>query len=273
MLWLVFRMHIESGAAEAAPRRSHLARSDRHGNVLRDRAAPDLIGWWAHQMPLWGHRVTGGVVYLVELALPFLMWGPRTVRTAVFAAMVAMQIAILLTATTLFNYLSIALALFVLDDTHLGVPVAVAADRRGGRRRSRSSPRCWSGSRPSSFLPLVPVARPFEAALLPVRRVLSTFRSINAYHLFAHMTLVRREAVIEGSEDGTTWLPYEFRYKPAIPTGPPPFVAPHQPRVDFQLWFLLPARNRVPAGSTRFSIACSPRPTSWHPSSRWTRFR
>ena len=63
--------------------------------------------------------------------------------------------------------------------------------------------------------------------------------SVNAYHLFASMTLVRRDIVIEGSDDGTTWKPYELRYKPGDPDRAPPFVAPHQPRLDFQLWFLL----------------------------------
>jgi len=68
---------------------------------------------------------------------------------------------------------------------------------------------------------------------------LNPVRSINAYHLFASMTMVRREPVIEGSNDGEHWEAYEFRYKPGDPNRAPPFVAPHQPRVDFQLWFLL----------------------------------
>ncbi|TMB23590.1 MAG: lipase maturation factor family protein [Deltaproteobacteria bacterium] len=89
------------------------------------------------------------------------------------------------------------------------------------------------------FLPFLRPPAGLERLLLPVRRAVAPFRSVNSYHLFAHMTLVRREAVIEGSADGATWLPYEFRYKPGDPERAPPFVAPHQPRVDFQLWFLL----------------------------------
>jgi hypothetical protein len=88
------------------------------------------------------------------------------------------------------------------------------------------------------FLPLPGL----ERELTPVRRTLNALRSINAYHLFAQMTGERREAVIEGSNDGSTWRPYEFRYKAGDPHRPPPFVAPHQPRVDFQLWFLLLGR-------------------------------
>jgi hypothetical protein len=43
--------------------------------------------------------------------------------------------------------------------------------------------------------------------------------------------------VVEGSDDGQTWRPYEFRYKPGDPLRRPAFVAPHQPRLDWQMWF------------------------------------
>jgi hypothetical protein len=51
------------------------------------------------------------------------------------------------------------------------------------------------------------------------------------------MTTRRPEIVIEGSRDGVKWREYEFRYKPGAVTGPPRFVAPHQPRLDWQMWF------------------------------------
>jgi hypothetical protein len=51
------------------------------------------------------------------------------------------------------------------------------------------------------------------------------------------MTTVRNEIVIEGSDDGTTWLPYEFPWKPGDVMRRPTFVAPHQPRLDWQMWF------------------------------------
>jgi hypothetical protein len=36
---------------------------------------------------------------------------------------------------------------------------------------------------------------------------------------------------------GRTWRPYEFRWKPGNLFRRPGFVAPHQPRVDWQMWF------------------------------------
>jgi hypothetical protein len=66
---------------------------------------------------------------------------------------------------------------------------------------------------------------------------LSAFRSINSYGLFANMTEERPEIVIEGSRDGMEWSAYEFKYKPGRLDRMPPFVAPHQPRLDWQMWF------------------------------------
>src|SRR5262249_33596513 len=45
------------------------------------------------------------------------------------------------------------------------------------------------------------------------------------------------EIVVEGSDDGETWAEYEFQYKPGEPKRRPPWVAPHQPRLDWQMWF------------------------------------
>jgi hypothetical protein len=51
------------------------------------------------------------------------------------------------------------------------------------------------------------------------------------------MTKTRPEIIVEGSEDGATWRPYEFKYKVGNVEEAPPIVAPHQPRLDWQMWF------------------------------------
>ena len=60
---------------------------------------------------------------------------------------------------------------------------------------------------------------------------------VNHYGLFANMTTERPEIVIEGSDDGQQWREYEFRYKPGALTRRPPWNIPHQPRLDWQMWF------------------------------------
>jgi hypothetical protein len=75
------------------------------------------------------------------------------------------------------------------------------------------------------------------AAIMPIRRVYAPWRIINTYHLFGHITRTRIEADFQTSDDGETWTSHEFRHKAGDPHRRPDWVAPHQPRVDFQLWF------------------------------------
>jgi hypothetical protein len=79
----------------------------------------------------------------------------------------------------------------------------------------------------------VPLPAPAETYLAWI----SPLRFVNSYGLFAVMTTMRPEIVVEGSNDGTAWTPYEFRYKPGDLKRPPPWVAPYQPRLDWQMWF------------------------------------
>lgn len=71
------------------------------------------------------------------------------------------------------------------------------------------------------------------------------FHLSSRYGLFAVMTTTRPEIILEGSRDGTTWTPYEFKYKPGDIDRAPRWVAPHQPRLDWQMWFaaLAPAQE------------------------------
>lgn len=250
MLWLVFRLHVESGAAKLLGGDPTWRDLTAMVSYYETAPLPTWVGWYAHQLPVWAHRLTALFTYVVEIASPMLIWGPRRLRAGVFCLMVAMQIGIILTANYgFFNYLSIALCLFVLDDGHLAWVAA-----RFGRTLATVPPRSLDPRRAYlpvlgglalvaiSLVPFFPFLRlppSIDGDLVPLRRVLDGYRSINAYHLFVQMTLVRREAVIEGSEDGVTWQAYEFRYKPGDPLRAPAFVAPYQPRLDFQMWFLL----------------------------------
>ncbi|NWR81997.1 LMF2 factor, partial [Centropus unirufus] len=65
------------------------------------------------------------------------------------------------------------------------------------------------------------------------------FQVVNSYGLFRRMTGVggRPEVVLEGSYDKETWTELEFMYKPGNVSVAPPILAPHQPRLDWQMWF------------------------------------
>jgi hypothetical protein len=257
VLWLLFRLHVESGLAKVLLGDPTWRDLTAPASYYETAPLPTWIGWWVHQLPLAAHRASGVAMYLVELVLPFGLLGPRRVRVVTFAGMVGMQLVFLLTANYgFFNYLSAALCLFALDDGHLGW-IAARLRRPIRPRLPRLESRVATAVLAPltvvlvalslvTFLPLVPPLRDASAAAAPIRRMVSGWRSVNAYHLFAQMTRVRYEAVIEGSDDGASWLPYEFPWKPGDPMRAPAFVAPHQPRLDFQMWFLLLGGRGVP---------------------------
>jgi hypothetical protein len=66
---------------------------------------------------------------------------------------------------------------------------------------------------------------------------LEAYRIVNGYGLFRVMTKDRGDIVIEGSTDGIEWRPYEFKWKPGDVKRAPGWCAPHQPRLDWQMWF------------------------------------
>jgi hypothetical protein len=67
--------------------------------------------------------------------------------------------------------------------------------------------------------------------------LLEPFRIANQYGLFAVMTRGRYEIEFQGSNDGTNWVAYPFRYKPQALDEAPRIYAPYQPRFEWNLWF------------------------------------
>ena len=90
------------------------------------------------------------------------------------------------------------------------------------------------------------IARDYPA-VVEVYRSARRWHVSGGYGLFRRMTGVgdggegavvqRPEIEILGSMDGVAWTPYTFKYKPGPLDRPPPFVAPLQPRLDWQMWF------------------------------------
>merc|ERR1719219_2189792 len=71
-------------------------------------------------------------------------------------------------------------------------------------------------------------------------RSLGALQLTNSYGLFRRMTGVggRPEVVLEGALDPQgPWQEFEFLYKPGNISEAPKFMLPHQPRLDWQMWF------------------------------------
>jgi lipase maturation factor 1 len=86
------------------------------------------------------------------------------------------------------------------------------------------------------FLVLEQVFRTVPFPSKPIS-LLQPFRVANQYGLFGRMTWRRYEIEFEGSDDGTNWTPYSYRFKPQNPAEAPGIYAPYQPRFDWNMWF------------------------------------
>uniref|UniRef100_A0A674E449 Lipase maturation factor n=1 Tax=Salmo trutta TaxID=8032 RepID=A0A674E449_SALTR len=92
-----------------------------------------------------------------------------------------------------------------------------------------------------SVVPYSSMEQVYSSKILPeVRQAYSLverYRLVSAYSLDSRMTGVdgRSEVILEGSMDKNTWTEIEFMYKPGNVSVAPPVVAPHQPRLDWQM--------------------------------------
>ncbi|CAN7998984.1 unnamed protein product [Ixodes hexagonus] len=83
---------------------------------------------------------------------------------------------------------------------------------------------------------LWPVVRQWHSKVEP-------FHVSSSYGLFRRQLRMtglngRPELVLEGGDQPTgPWKELPFLYKPGNLTRPPPFLVPHQPRLDWQMWF------------------------------------
>jgi predicted DCC family thiol-disulfide oxidoreductase YuxK len=231
---------------------------------------PTWTGWYAHQLPALVQRSSVVLMFVIELAAPLLIFLPRRLRLLSFWPMAALQIGILATGNYgFFNLNTLVLCLLVLDDRalHRFLPARWSQPAEGRPRPGRLR-RGVAGALAAALfvLSLSGMATRFYSrdllpgALLEIHSWVRPFRSINNYGLFASMTTTRREIILEGSNDGREWLPYEFRWKPGDPARRPAFVQPHMPRLDWQMWFaalgdyrrhpwLVHCMQRIQAGS------------------------
>jgi predicted DCC family thiol-disulfide oxidoreductase YuxK len=212
---------------------------------------PNWIAWHAHQFPLWVQKSSCALMFAVELVVPFLIFMPRRLRMGGGAVLVLLQVCILLTGNyTFFNWLTLALCLLLFDDFALTklLPRKLTAFYTRPLVPVPTCPRWRRVAMTTLAVVFVSVSvvqlwSPFGRVpywMSPVTTVyqwLSPLRSINSYGLFAVMTRERPEIVVEGSNDGREWKEYEFPYKPGDLQRRPAFVAPHQPRLDWQMWF------------------------------------
>lgn len=247
---LVFKLYFLSGVAKWQSGIGDWQAGTAMLHYYQTAPIPTPGAWFAHHLPPLWHKLESWGTLALECALPFLIFGPRRGRLLTLAALTLFQLLNILTANYgFFAHLALALHLSLLDDADVAAAKAWLAERtplsfkplqapapswRRGLHLALVGPLAlgWLVLSTSASLERFADIHTLERA----RAAAQPYRVANVYHLFASVTTERIEPELQLRVDGE-WSPARLRYKPGPPDRRPPFVAPHQPRLDFRLWF------------------------------------
>jgi lipase maturation factor 1 len=244
LLWLLFRLMLMSGVVKLTSGDESWWNLTALRYHYETQPLPTPLAWWANQLPAWFQAFSTIVMFGIELGTPFLLFAPRRLRLIGVAGLLTLQTLIASTGNyCFFNLLTAGLCLLAIDDAvwpRFGRKPSMLPEVRGAGWPSwisiplfiflfvMSGPLLWSAFFPEAGWP--------QLYNVPYGYI-EPFRSLNGYGLFRVMTRTRPEIIVEGSQDGITWHAYEFKYKAGDLRRAPPLVAPHQPRLDWQMWF------------------------------------
>ncbi len=251
--WLLFRLMFLSGAVKLTS----------HDPVWRDWTAlafhymtqplPTPLAWYMYQLPIGFQRFSTASVLFIELGVPFLFFAPRLWRFCGASLALSLQALIFLTGNyTFFNLLTMSLCVFLFDDR------ALQKLRLRARTARTSAVAVAAIAVVIVVLSLSELHEMFLDAspelVNTVVRVAAPLQIANTYGLFASMTITRPEIIVQGSNDGITWIDFAFPYKPGDLRQPPHWVAPYQPRLDWQMWFAALSDHRSSPWFTNFML-------------------
>jgi hypothetical protein len=246
---LLFRLMFSSGAVKLASGDSTWRALTALRVHYETQPIPNAVAWYMHQLPPWFQTFSCVVMFAIELVAPWFLFAPRRLRLAAVWLMAFLQMLILLTGNyAFFNWLALALLIPAADDALWGRRIPARLLQKLANRTGRQP---WLIGRVTVGVLAVVIA---TSGLIQVSRIIFPIQGlpwlveqiaaapirlhvVSGYGLFAVMTTSRPEIIVEGSNDGDNWEAYEFKYKPGDLRRPPPFVAPYQPRLDWQMWF------------------------------------
>ena len=204
---------------------------------LSSQPLPHIGAYWAQQLPDWILKIGSYGTLVLEGTLPFFFFGALSHRKLAFGGTCLLMIGIALTGNYgFFNLLTIVLAILLLEDEAFTTP-------KLGFRFVHTK---QNVVRASLFLVLSFVTihdgmsnfmKGYDFQFSRSIPLLSHLHVTHSYGLFARMTTTRYELEIQGSLDGQVWEAYIPKFKPYRADVAPKWVWPHQPRLDWQLWF------------------------------------
>lgn len=237
--WLVFRLEFGAGLIKL-----------RGDSCWRDftclyyhhetQPMPGPLSWFFHHLPKPLHRIEVAGNHAAQLIVPFGLFAPQPVAGAAATIIVITQLWLVASGNFAWlNWLTIILAASAIDSSAvralLGPPAAPVG------------PPTWFALLVIGF-----VAAVLVLSYWPVRNLASRnqrmnqsfnpFHLVNTYGAFGTVGRVRREVVLEGTDDAqltdrTVWREYEFKGKPGAVDRLPAQWAPYHLRLDWLMWF------------------------------------
>ena len=248
--WLLFRFRFMSGIFKLESGDPAWAGLTALKTYFETQPLPHIGSWYFHHLPEIVLKSGVLVTFATELIIPFFIFLPRRFRLFAAGVTIFMQLIIISSSNHNFvNLLIILLCLFLLDDKIVSRLLPGSLQRRiidHGKPAPGISITLLSFS---AALILIASLSTFYWRILDNRT--NSFISNTAsythrfgighiFHIFPTMQTERQELVIQGSYDGLNWLNYDFKYKPGPVNRAPRFNVPHQPRLDWMMWFIPP---------------------------------
>jgi len=277
---VLFKLYFESGVAKWQSPLGDWFDGSAMTFYYETAPIPTALAWYMHHLPDAWHHLESRATLLLELVIPWGVFGSRRIRLATLAALTGFQLLNLATANYgFFICLVLALHLFLLDDDDLTRAWTALTHRL--RFLARRSPpatvpqpprRRWRTVATATFIAAFATISTIEFAwafadserlrawTAPVRSAYAPFRLVHAYHLFGHVTRERVEPEFQSRGQGD-WKALDLHYKAGPVDRAPPWIAPHQPRIDFRLWFYgLSFRREMPdyVGTLLYRICVDP---------------
>src|SRR5881392_737649 len=209
---------------------------------------PSPVSRYLHFAPHWFHKFGTAWNHFIELIVPWFSFGPRHARHVAGILLVSFQIILIISGNLSFlNYVTIIPFLACFDDTFLRRLLPKALVKRAERAAQQATPdRAQNVVAVGLSLLVVYLSIAPAANLISERQMMNTsfdrLSLVNTYGAFGAVGKERDEIIFEGTDDtiitgDTRWKEYEFKAKPGDPDLRPPFIAPYQPRIDWQIWF------------------------------------
>jgi hypothetical protein len=191
--------------------------------------------------------------FIVELIAPFFCFWPRWGRYIAGAIIISFQLTLIISGNlSFFNWLTILPALACFDDRvwRRLVPTYLASRAVEAQLAARRSPPmnglAWAVVVLVGLLSIEPVLNlvaPGESGqAMNASFSYDTLHLVNTYGAFGAVGRDRPVIIFEGTdsdypEQTMDWKEYPYVGSPWDPKLRPPFIAPYQPHLDWQLWF------------------------------------